>query len=84
MTLQALVLKLPLKVFGIITLLPDIAIVVYGKLIASHNGHQPLKITSLKEVKESKRIYHIEIDNPELTLGITISRKWKGCYCYLI
>lgn len=50
-------------------LLPDIALVIYGKFIPSHNGHQPLKITSLKEVKESGRLYHVEIDNPELSLG---------------
>lgn len=50
-------------------LLPDVALVIYGKFISSHNGHQVLKVSSLKEVKKSGKIYHIEIDNPQLSFG---------------
>ncbi len=50
-------------------LLPDLALVIYGKFIASHNGHQPIEISSIDEVKEGGKLYHLEIDNPELTLG---------------
>ena len=50
-------------------LLPDTAIVVYGKLILSPNGHQPVKITNINEVKTGGKLYHLEIDNPDLNLG---------------
>jgi len=50
-------------------LLPDLAIVVYGKFISSANGHQPIRITSINEVKEGGSLYHLEFDNPELSLG---------------
>ncbi|MBI9031907.1 4-hydroxythreonine-4-phosphate dehydrogenase PdxA [bacterium] len=50
-------------------LLPDIAIVVYGKFITSNNGHQPIKIHDISQVRHGACLYHLEIDNPELSLG---------------
>ncbi len=50
-------------------LLPDLAVVVYGKFIHSQNGHQPIQIANIEEVKEGGKLYHLEIDNPELDLG---------------
>lgn len=50
-------------------LLADTALLVYGKVLACPNGHQVTKISHVSQVKEGGKIYHIEIDNPELNLG---------------
>jgi len=58
-------------------LLPDLALVVYGRWLESKHGNQPIKIQSLDEVTKGGSLYHLELDNTALKVGVPSSKSGK-------